>query len=260
MIATTAVHAEGPRYGVPIVFLSGLWVGPRMWRPAATYFAHRGWEGTLVDTRGVAGTLDARARAVAELVRTLPAPPVLVGHDAGALVALGAARHAPARALVLAAPLVPGSAGAQAHAWSWRLPWALLRRRPIVPADGTLAQTLLAELPGDWRNDVAAEDPRLLAALARGGRIVPPDPLPPTLVVRGERDPLLPPAEGRAFARALGAEDHEIPSGGHWFVAVGQWQRCVHVVHRWLVQRLGAPLLELYAEAMADRDADDAEE
>jgi hypothetical protein len=30
----------------------------------------------------------------------------------------------------------------------------------------------------------------------------------------------------------------------------------VHRVHRWLVQRLGEDNLELYAEAMADRDDD----
>jgi hypothetical protein len=29
-------------------------------------------------------------------------------------------------------------------------------------------------------------------------------------------------------------------------------------VHRWLVQRLGETNLELYAEAMADREEDDA--
>jgi len=31
----------------------------------------------------------------------------------------------------------------------------------------------------------------------------------------------------------------------------------VTLVHRWLVQRLGEPLLETYAEAMAKREADD---
>jgi hypothetical protein len=32
------------------------------------------------------------------------------------------------------------------------------------------------------------------------------------------------------------------------------WQEAVPRVHRWLVRRLGEANLELYAEAMADRD------
>jgi hypothetical protein len=32
------------------------------------------------------------------------------------------------------------------------------------------------------------------------------------------------------------------------------------VVHRWLVRRLGEPLLDLYAETMAERDAADVDD
>jgi hypothetical protein len=33
------------------------------------------------------------------------------------------------------------------------------------------------------------------------------------------------------------------------------WQGTVDLLHRWLVRRLGEPLLEFHAEAMAERDA-----
>jgi hypothetical protein len=37
-------------------------------------------------------------------------------------------------------------------------------------------------------------------------------------------------------------------------LAVGDWQAHAGAVHRWLVRRLGDTVLELYAEAMAERD------
>src|SRR5437867_3185341 len=74
------------------------------------------------------------------------------------------------------------------------------------------------------------------------------------LVVAGDRDPLLPPPAAAAFARALGAEHQSLDGAGHWLLAGPTWQRSVGLVHRWIVQRLGEPLLERYAEAMADRE------
>ena len=108
MLTATPVHPEGPRYAAPIVYLAGLWVSPVVWRPVATYLAHRGWEGRLLDTRGVRGGIAARADAVAADLAKRAVEPVLVGHDAGAMVALAVAAKVPVRALVLAAPLVPG--------------------------------------------------------------------------------------------------------------------------------------------------------
>src|SRR5207302_1288969 len=76
----------------------------------------------------------------------------------------------------------------------------------------------------------------------------------PALVVAGDRDPLLPPPMAAAFADALGAEHQPLAGAGHWLLAGVAWQRTVGLVHRWIVQRLGEPLLERYAEAMAERE------
>jgi hypothetical protein len=62
------------------------------------------------------------------------------------------------------------------------------------------------------------------------------------------------------LTQALGADERVIEDAGHWILAGPSWQRTVDVVHRWLVQRLGAPLLELYPEAMAEREAEEGEE
>jgi len=48
-----------------------------------------------------------------------------------------------------------------------------------------------------------------------------------------------------------------VEGAGHWPHVGPTWAALVNLVHRWLIQRLGAPLLEQYADAMAERDADD---
>jgi pimeloyl-ACP methyl ester carboxylesterase len=81
----------------------------------------------------------------------------------------------------------------------------------------------------------------------------------PTLVVSGGRDPLLPASEAAALAERLAAEHVTLPAAGAWPLSGPAWQDVVGAVHRWIVQRLGAPLLELYPEAMAAREEEEGE-
>ena len=259
MLTATPVHPEGPRYAAPIVYLAGLWVSPVVWRPVATYLAHRGWEGRLLDTRGVRGGIAARADAVAADLAKRAVEPVLVGHDAGAMVALAVAAKVPVRALVLAAPLVPGAPGTHAVTWSRALVWALLRRRPLGLPHGRAGEVYLNGLPSDAQAAVADEDPRMLSELARRSRTPRRPSVPPTLVLRGSADPVVSDEDVHRLVADLGADRAEIPGHGHWLLAAPAAQECVHRVHRWLVQRLGEDNLELYAEAMADRDDDAGE-
>jgi pimeloyl-ACP methyl ester carboxylesterase len=261
MLASTTLHPEGARYSAPLLFLPGLWADPATWRPVASYLAHRGWSGTTVDLRGVRGGMRGRARAVVDFVAALPSPPVLVGHDAGALVALASARSIAAPALVLVAPLVPGTPPTHAFTWSWTLVWATLRRRAAEPPHGTTADAVFADLPPAHRAQLAADDATLVAEIARGRRFDRPVAPPPILLLAGERDPLLPPPDVSRVATELGAETRVIPGAGHWPLVGPGWQTCVDETHRWLVRRLGEPLLDGYADAMAERDAiDDPEE
>jgi predicted alpha/beta hydrolase family esterase len=255
MVTSTPVHPEGPRYGVSLAYLAGVWTRPLLWRPAAQYLAHRGWAGLLVDTSTVTGGIAARAAAVTDHLRKLPAMPVLIGHDAGALVALASAARAEFAAVVLVSPLRPGAPGTQALAWSRGLPWALVRRRPVDPPGGVTGRAFLADRPPDIV--ATPEDPRLLSELARRTPVPRPARMPPALVLHGARDPFLSSDEARGFATDLGADFVELEGLGHWVPAAPVWQRAGDQVHRWLVQRLGETNLELYAEAMADRDAEE---
>lgn len=99
----------------------------------------------------------------------------------------------------------------------------------------------------------------MLSELARRSRAPRPARVPPTLVLRGGADPVVTNDDVRRLVGELGADFSEIPAEGHWLLAPPAAQECVHRVHRWLVQRLGEDNLELYAEAMADRDDDAGE-
>jgi len=258
VLVATPIHAESARYAATLVFLPGLWAGTGVWKGPATYLAHRGWEGSVLDLRPVRGGLAARAAAVAEYASALPKPPVLVGHDAGAVVAFAAAAHGPIAAVVGLAPLVPGNAPARALTRHWTLLLKLLWNQPVPPPTGSLTALALRDLsPSGQRSvqlDLGPEDVSAVLDVARG-RL---DPTPlgqlPALVVSGDRDPLLAGADAAALARAIGAEHRLIPGAGHWLLAGSGWEPCVGIVHRWLVQRLGDSLLELYPEAMAERD------
>lgn len=230
----------------------------------ASYLAHRGWECHALDLRAHPDGIAARAADVAAYVGRLSARAVLIGHDAGALVALAAAAHGAAAVVVLLAPLVPGSGGTRTVALRPTALPALVFGRRVPPPTGHARRLLLSGLPAAARELVAAElapeSPTAVLDVARA-RV---DPAPlgavPGLVLSGAEDPLLPPASAIAFADEVGAVHQALAGAGHWLLSGPVWQHMVGVVHRWIVQQLGEPLLDLHAETMAERDADDGDE
>jgi pimeloyl-ACP methyl ester carboxylesterase len=254
MLAAEIVRAEGPRYAARLVLVPGLWSGPAVWRGFAGALGHRGWDCHLLDVRPVAGGLAARAAAVAGYVATLDAPAVLIGHDAGALVVASTAAHG--AAAVLLAPLAPGTRPVRALVRSLAAVVALVRGRPVPPPSGEGFALLAGELTGQARTrfmeGLGPDDARVVREVAWGRAALRP-PGRALLVVRGANDPLLPGEAATALARALGAEVVSVDGTGHWPHVGPAWQRTVDLVHRWVVQTLGAPLLALYEEAMAER-------
>jgi pimeloyl-ACP methyl ester carboxylesterase len=251
MLGATPIRAESPRYGASLVFLPELWAPARVWFPVASFLGHRGWEGQLVELRQ-AGGLEERVAGVVDLAGRLPGPPVLIGHGAGAVVALQAARAGPAVAAVLVAPLDPGSAPVRVLTRRWEAIAALLLGRRISPpgaaAFGSLPATVAAELD--------AETTRAVLDVVRGRPLTPVGLDIPVLVASGAHDPLLPADAAAALAARLMAEHLVIPGAAHWPLVESRWQGTADLLHRWLVRRLGEPVLEFHGEAMAERDAD----
>jgi pimeloyl-ACP methyl ester carboxylesterase len=78
--------------------------------------------------------------------------------------------------------------------------------------------------------------------------------MPPTLVLRGAEDRIVSLEDVHGFAGELGAETVDVPAHGHWLLDPPASEECVDRIHRWLVRQLGEDLLELHAEAMAERN------
>jgi pimeloyl-ACP methyl ester carboxylesterase len=256
MVTVETLAGEGPRYTAPMVCLPALWAGPASWRSAGALLAHRGWDCHLVDIRGVPGGVAARAAAVGAYAETLGAPPVLVGHDGGALVALATAARTPLAALVLVAPLH----ARRAVGLGARGMLALVLGRPVPPPTASHWLDLPASAAASVRAGLGPEDARAVRETLWGRGAAEAVLSVPTLVVAGTHDRLLPPSAASTVARALGAEFACVEDAGHWLLAGAAWQATVRLVHRWLVQALGESLLDRYAEAMAERAVDESDE
>jgi hypothetical protein len=141
---------------------------------------------------------------------------------------------------------------------------ALLFGRRVAPPGGHARKLLLSGLSAAARELAGAalgpESTVAVLDVARG-RV---DPAPlgsvPGLLVVGTGDPLLTRVAAGALADGLGAAHQALADAGHWLLAGPGWQRTVGLVHRWIVQKLGESLLDLYAETMAEHDVDDGEE
>src|SRR5436309_3388174 len=108
---------ERSKFTAPLLLVHGLWSGSWMWQEVAGTLSQRGWEVWALDLRGRPGSrpvdtlggvrLEDYVEDVVAAAQALWAPPVVCGHDLGALLALIAAAQVTPRALLLLAPVLP---------------------------------------------------------------------------------------------------------------------------------------------------------
>jgi pimeloyl-ACP methyl ester carboxylesterase len=248
MAPLVRIEAENERYAAPLVFLHGLWVGPEIWRPAALGFAHRGWSCRLLDGRshgadgppgpGFAGDVERVARELA----ALEAPAVVIGHDAGALVALALAERAAVRAAVAVAPLLEGASSLLDPLTRLRV---LLGIGDVAPPPAasdyrkTSAPTAAQRLGG-----IVGPEPASRIKGLRSRALAPGAPQAPCALVAHEQDVVVSRALVEVTANGLGAELLRL-EGGHWGMLEGEVDAWISPIHRWLIRRLGPSLLLL---------------
>jgi len=165
------------------------------------------------------------------------APPVLLGHDLGGLLALSCATAG--RAVVALAPVVPGAV-AGTHRGAWRSRLAFWRPGLLPPPCGGLAADYFGQrLPGG----TTPESRRLARQLAADDLHLPPSPGLPKLLIVGEADAVCPPHDAERLASQVGADCCRLEGIGHALPWDTGWERRVVQIHRWLVQQLGESLL-----------------
>jgi pimeloyl-ACP methyl ester carboxylesterase len=196
------------------------------------------------------------ARAIAGLAGSLEAPPVLIGHSLGGLVALLAAAEAPTAGLILLSPSAPsGVAGATMEEAISALSlyalgpyWAL----PIPPDYSTFRRYCVDRLQRAERRALFERltpesglaifetlnwwlDP-FMTTLVRPERIG-----APILVISGARDAIHPTATARDTARRLGARLDVMPKMSHWLIGEPGWEAVADRCLAWLLGE-AAPL------------------
>jgi pimeloyl-ACP methyl ester carboxylesterase len=248
------LEPENGRYRADLLFLHGLWTGPDIWEPAALGLAHRGWRCHLLDLRadGEVDSLEQWCQRTAEFIANLERPPVLIGHDAGALVALLLAERSLPRAVVADAPLLTGAPQLQPRLAAMLARWRNIHLPPPAPAQ-PMVQVASAAGQARVLNSLVPERARLVASL-QGRATQPGRPGVPTVLIASPEDPVVP--ESLAAITAQGIEAAYLKrTGGHFGMLEEPYDRWSSLVQRWLVRHAGPDLLLLDGEEDLDPDA-----
>jgi pimeloyl-ACP methyl ester carboxylesterase len=247
------VEPEGGRYAADLLLLHGLWSPPEIWGRIAIGLAQRGWRSWLLDLRAASrgrdgsgsarpGDIDRWCAAAGEAARSLDAPPIALGHDAGGLVALALAARGEVRAAIAIAPLLAGTSGLLSRPQAAVARW--LERCVPAPAP---SHPLFAGVPEEQRARLAAtlvpESGRLLGSL-RGAAVTPLAPRCAALIVSQGSDPIVSTPLLAITAGGIEA-DHLVLPGGHWPMLENRVDAWTSHLHRWLIRRAGEGLLIL---------------
>lgn len=262
-IEIDTIAAERSKFTAPIVLVHGLWCTSSIWHRLMGYLAHRGWDCYAVNLRGRAARAKTTASApparagIAEhlddlnaVINACDAPPVVIGHDFGGLLALSKKLFA-ARAVVAISPLLP------AHRREAPIPgltdlrsrFRLRLRKRLSPPRGRARRAYFgAEPPRRLVSETRAladdlSNPTLSFAVG---------PPAPTLLVGGDADAVTPLDTVARTAADLGADFQLVSGGGHALPWEQGWQERAAEIHRWLVHTLGESLLAMLDEEDCD--------
>ena len=224
----------------PVVFVPGLGHGPwafaEHWLPRT---ASRGFAAHAVGLRDH-GDLRAYAHDVVQVAASLPRQAVLVGHGAGALIVARALGRYPARAAVLAAPVLDG----------WAALGAALRTNPFgtLPAmvGGRLrlsrrqlfSPALPAETATGYLRRLGRQGADALGEVLRHPEPRKPVGSPPVLVVGSPDDRVVPRTSLDRTAGRYGTAPLLFPGMGHDLMLDANWVEPIDAILDWLGKEL----------------------
>lgn len=259
-----------------VVFIHGMWGRGGQWDGWADRFAAAGWEPhapTLryheVDPAGSppAGlgrvSLQGYADDLEALIRGLPAPPLLVGHSMGGLLAQILAARGLGRAAVLLCPAPPAGwpavvelmhpsvlrtmIGHSLKALFVRRPFRLSWRQARYSSFNNMAKAAARAEHDRW----VWESGRVLFEIAwwyldlkGGARVDRKKVTVPTLTVSAGRDRIVPPAAVRAQARRYRdrrGEARHYPDHAHFLIVENGWERLAGDCLAWAQSTLFRP-------------------
>lgn len=240
----------------PLLFVHGASCDARVWRHGFQgYFEKQGWECVSMHLPGH-GTgftdpnlhdlgLDDYAEAVAQIVITLSAPPVIIGHSMGGYLAQ---RHVlegkPASGIVLLGSVPP-------HGMAWEMLHFMMHhpmlalRMEVTPGVGGLEDRLVRAREMLMTEDTPEEiviqvadilQPESSRALRDMGlHSLPRREIPvPLMVAIGMKDRLIRAESGIAMARDYGVETHQYDEMAHMLQMESGWEKVAFDVLQFL--------------------------
>lgn len=245
MSSLYVIEAENERYAATLVFVHGLWAGPEIWRGIALGFAHRGWRCAVVDSRESAPERPGFDEWCDDVARELPGlelPAVVIGHDAGGLVALRLAAQGQVAASIAVAPLLEGPRGLLDPVTRIRSRFGIGAVEPPA-ADHPYRAATTTDATSILEKALVLEPAARIGSL-RGEATAPGSAAVPSLLVGQAADPVVPPSLIEITASGLEAEAMTLP-GSHWPMLEPNPDAWMSPVHRWLIRRLGPGVLLL---------------
>lgn len=232
----SALPVAGNEGRPPVLFVPGLCHGA--WAFAEHWLDHtatRGFAAHAVSPRD-RGDLRAYAHDVVQVAASLPRQAVLVGHGTGALVVARALGRYPARAAVLAAPVLDG----------WRALGAAVRANPFGTLPGRLRpsrrQLFSAGVPDAaadaYLGQLRRPDVRAQAELVRHAPLPVPVGRPPVLVLGSPDDRVVPRSALDRAAGRYGTAPLLFPGMGHDLMLEPNWVEPIDAMLDWLGKEL----------------------
>jgi pimeloyl-ACP methyl ester carboxylesterase len=245
------VDVERSAGAAPIVLVHGAWHGPWCWEAVAEGLRAAGREVIVPalpdhDVPGRRARLWRRAGeyvdAVEAVVRSLPSPPVLVGHSMGGYVVRRVLHRVEAAGAVLVAPVPRRGVAVTTGRLLGREPrstltsLATLSLWPIVSDPQRRSDAFLDHTADPDATALLAANVQNESYLAFAAMLLRPAGQPrrkvPMLVVAAESDPLFSVRQQRQLAEACGARFEVLP-GGHDLMLHASKDRLVELIATW---------------------------
>ena len=249
---------EAPLKQTPLLFVHGAYVGAWCWEEHfLPWFAAHGWSSFALSLSGHGNShrrdeldqlsLDTYVEDLAEVIATLPTPPVLIGHSMGGMVIQKYLELANAPAVVLLSSVPPQGLMNSALGVLFTTPHLLADLNRIMgggePSVDSLREAMFHQpittetLERYWslsqpESHRAIWDMTLynLPHPARAER-------PPMLILGGEYDRLITPSQVQMTGATWGVNPEIFPGMGHGLMLERSWEKVALRIHEWLSAR-----------------------
>lgn len=240
----------------PLLLIHGAYCGAWVWeRHFIPYFVSKGWHGVALSLRGhgqSGGMTSLDLLGIQDFVddaehvaAALSAPPIVIGHSMGGMIAQLLSVRCPIAAMALLVSVPPhGLASAAQQMW-YQKPsllsqlgvalslggWSI---NPALVSDNLFSLDTPSWVRARYLSLFQRESSRAAFEIMIPQLLLPPHPIPPTLVLGGHQDPFIPRSEIELTAMFWGTDPVIIPDLPHAMMLDERWHQAADPIVEWL--------------------------